>query len=206
MTPPNKIPFPQFDTTEVTQLIQQRRSVFTRDFSDEEIDKSDIDQILANAHWAPTHGRTEPWHFVVISGAARATFGQAHAEIYKRYTPETEFSEGKYQKWARRPTECSHMIAICVKRGSNPKIPVIEETNAVACAVQNMYLTTLSLGLVGYWTTGGMTYHPAMKDHLGLGPEDQCLGFFMLGKPKDPEFYPKGFRKVGWEEKVVWME
>jgi len=73
-------------------------------------------------------------------------------------------------------------------------------------AVQNMYLTTFALGLVGYWSSGGMTYHPAMKELFNLGEEDQFLGFFMLGKPKDKEYYPKGFRKSKWEEKVVWLD
>ncbi len=206
MTPPNKIPFPQFDIQDVNRLIQHRRSVFTRGYSDQPVDRADVEQILANAHWAPTHGRTEPWHFVVISGSAREAFGKAHAKMYKRHTPEADFKEAKYQKLARRPTECSHLIAVCMKRGNNPRIPVLEETNSVACAVQNMYLTTLALGLVGYWTTGGMTYHPAMKAHFGLGEEDQFMGFFMLAKPKDSEFYPKGLRKEGWEEKVEWWE
>ncbi|MEZ4684680.1 MAG: hypothetical protein R3B47_00980 [Bacteroidia bacterium] len=64
-----------------------------------------------------------------------------------------------------------------MKRGANAKIPVIEEVEAVACAVQNMYLTTFALGLAGYWSSGGMTYHPAMKELFHLGEEDQCLGF-----------------------------
>lgn len=199
-----KIPFPTFDIDTVTNLIQQRRSIFPVDFSGEIIPKAQVEQILANAHWAPTHGRTEPWFFVVFTGSALEKFGQDHGEMYKAHTPPEEFVEAKYNKLVRRPTECSHMIAICMKRGDNPKIPVIEETNAVACAVQNMYLTTFALGLAGYWSSGGMTYHPAMKDYLNLGPNDQCLGFFMLGVPKDKEQYPRGTRKVKWEEKVEW--
>ena len=204
-TPPGKIPFPQFDIETVNNLIQQRRSLFPRDFSGEKVDKKDVEQILENANWAPTHGRTEPWFFVVITGSALEKFGLTHAEMYREQTPPADFSEEKYNKLARRPTECSHVIAICMRRGDKAKIPVIEEVEAVAMAVQNMYLTTFALGLAGYWSSGGMTYHPAMKELFNLGEEDQFLGFFMLGKPKDAEFYPKGFRKAKWEEKVVWM-
>lgn len=206
MTPPGKIPFPTFDIENVNKLIQQRRSLFPRDFSGEQVDQKDIEQILENAHWAPNHGRTEPWSFIVMSGSALEKFGITHAEMYKAHTPAETFSEEKYKKLAKRPTECSHMIAICMKRGDKPRIPMIEEVEAVGCAVQNMYLTTFALGLAGYWSSGGMTYHPAMKKLFKLGEEDQCLGFFLLGKPKDKEFYPKGYRKAGWQEKVVWME
>lgn len=200
------IPFPKFDIKTVNQLIQQRRSIFTVDFSDEPVTQAEVEQILANAHWAPTHGRTEPWHFLVFSGAGLVKFGEDHGEMYKTHTPPEEYVEVKYQKLRKRPTECSHVIAICMKRGDRAGIPVIEETNAVACAVQNMYLTTFALGLAGYWSSGGMTYHPAMKDYLNLGPDDLCLGFFMLGRPKDTERYPKGMRKVSWEEKVEWRD
>ncbi|MFK7973002.1 MAG: nitroreductase [Bacteroidia bacterium] len=205
MTPPGKIPFSPFDIDEINRLIQQRRSVFTRDFSDEVVDKNAIEQILENAHWAPNHGKTEPWGFVVMTGSALEKFGLAHAEMYKEHTAPEAFSEEKYAKLAKRPTECSHMIAICMKRGANPKIPAVEEIGAVACAVQNMYLTTCALGLGGYWSSGGMTYHPAMKQLFNLGEEDMCLGFFLIGKPKNSEYYPKGYRKAKWEDKVVWM-
>jgi nitroreductase len=203
---PEKLPFPQFDVEEVKKLLMHRRSRFPREFSGEPVSKHEVSLLLKYAHWAPTHGRTEPWHFVVISGDARASFGEAHAALYKRETPQEEFSELKYEKLKKRPTECAHMIAICMKRGDNPKIPVIEEVCAVACAVQNIYLMATAQGLAGYWSTGGMTFHEGMKGLLALRPEDQCLGFFMLGRPKDTRHWPKGYRKTGWEEKVMWME
>jgi nitroreductase len=142
----------------------------------------------------------------VITGDALEKLGLAHAEMYREHTPPANFSEEKYKKLARRPTECSHVIALCMKRDEKARIPVVEEIEAVAMAVQNMYLTTFALGLAGYWSSGGMTYHPAMKELFKLGEEDQFLGFFMLGKPKDKDFYPKGYRKEKWAEKVVWME
>jgi len=64
MTPPGKIVFPTFDIEQVNRLIQDRRSLFPRDFSEEQVDQKDVEQILENAHWAPNHGRTEPWGFV----------------------------------------------------------------------------------------------------------------------------------------------
>lgn len=30
--------------------------------------RSALEQMLEAANWAPTHGRTEPWRFVVLSG------------------------------------------------------------------------------------------------------------------------------------------
>lgn len=206
MTPPGKIHLPTFNIEEVNKLIRQRRSIFPKDFSGEKVSRAEVELLLENAHWAPTHGKTEPWFFKVYSGDALQSLGEAHAALYKQEMPADQFQEVKYEKLKKRPTECSHVIAICMKRGKNPKIPAIEEVSAVACAVQNMYLTTTALGFAGYWSPSGMTYHPGMKEIMGLGEEDQFMGFFMLGRPKDKEYWPKGYRKSGFAEKVEWVE
>lgn len=41
-----------------------------------------IMQLLALADWAPTHGYTEPWRFVVFGGDKVKDFCQQHAQKY----------------------------------------------------------------------------------------------------------------------------
>ena len=195
---------PSFDVEGMTHLLRSRRSIKPKDFSGEVIDRAEIELLLANAHWAPNHGKTEPWHFVVFAGEGRQRLAQAQAEMYRQHTPPEQFKSAKYDKLQKQPLLCSHVIAICHRRGDLPKIPVIEEVEAVAAAVQNLHLTATALGLAGYWSSGGMTYHPAMREFLGLSAEDQVLGFFLLGKPKGA--WPSGSRKAPWTEKVRWEE
>ncbi|MFK7926487.1 MAG: nitroreductase, partial [Bacteroidia bacterium] len=183
---------------------RQRRSIFPPQYSDEVIPRKQIELLLENAHWAPSHGRTEPWFFKVFHGDALGRLGQVHAELYREHMAEDKFKPAKYEKLKLRSTECSHVIAICMKRGHKAKIPVIEEVEAVACAVENLWLTATALGIGGYWSSGGMTYHQSMKDFLGLGEEDQCLGFFMLGMPKEGA-WPTGKRENDWQDKVEWI-
>lgn len=200
-----RLPVPQFDLEVIRSLIQGRRSVFPVDYeAGAVIPREQIAFLLECAHWAPNHGKTEPWFFKVFSGPALARLGKAHADLYKRHTPPDEFKPAKHAKLEKRPTQCSHMIAICMRRGDNPKIPELEEIEAVACAVQNLWLAASSQGLAGYWSSGGMTYHDEMRDWLGLGPEDRCLGFFHLGLPKNG--WPQGTRKKSWQQKVEWVE
>lgn len=201
---PGTVRLPDFDIDAVNQLIRLRRSIFTRQMSDEAIPREKIELILENAHWAPNHGHTEPWFFKVFSGDARAKIGAAHAALYEAETTSETFSQKSYDKLFIRPTQCSHVIAICMRRGDNPKIPEIEEVAAVAAAVQNMHLTATALGIGAYWSSGGKTYSDGMKEILGLRPEDKCLGFFYLGYLKGS--WPEGSRKTGWEAKVVWEE
>ena len=198
----NATSLPSLDLDEISRVIRLRRSMSPPKYSGEPVRKEEVELLLENAHWAPNHGKTEPWHFIVFSGESLAELGKQHAELYKTHTPAESFQQEKYEKLMRRPTEASHVIAICMKRGSNPKIPEIEEIEAVACAVQNIYLTATALGLAGYWSSGGMTYHDSMREALGLGAEDRCLGFFFLGRPGGE--WPEGKRRSTWQEKVEW--
>lgn len=189
---------------QVNHLIRGRRSVYPQHFSEEVVPREQVEMILENAHWAPTHGRTEPWFFHVYSGEGLARFGELHAGLYRAHTPAEKFSEATFDKLRTKPTQCSHLIVLCMKRGPNEKIPEIEEIESVACAVQNMALTVTALGLGGYWGSGGMTYHPALGEALGLGPADRVLGLFHLGVPRVVP--PQGLRKTPWTEHVAWHE
>ncbi|MDB5226098.1 MAG: nitroreductase [Bacteroidota bacterium] len=163
-----------------------------------------IREILPAANWAPTHGLTEPWRFIIFSGKEGVQkFGQLHADLYKQETPEEQFLQKKYDKILHKPDHASHLIVIAMKRGKQENIPEQEELAATACAVQNILLTASTSGLATYWGTGGMCYHPSLKKYFGLGAEDKIMGFLYMGY-SDKE-HPKGFRHTGIEEKITWM-
>lgn len=191
---------------DINHFIRSRRTIKPDKFTDEIIDDQVIKEILENANWAPTHGHTEPWYFVVFSGKGRERLGQFQADLYKEVTPEAEYKGKKYHKLLNNPQKASHVIGIGMKRGDKPhKIPVVEEIEATACAVQNMWLTASARGIAGYWNSGGMTYHPRMKELFGLTQkEDQVLGFLYLGYPAID--WPEGKRNSSIEAKTRWIE
>ena len=96
----------------------------------------------------------------------------------------------------------SHIISIGMKRTTTKQIPEIEDIEAVACAVQNIYLSVAAYGIGGYWTTGGITYLERAKYHFGLDERDKLLGFFYIGQVAIPS--PGGKRKP-LEESVEWI-
>jgi nitroreductase len=187
----------------LTQIITNRRTVKPTGMNGKKIPDDIIRQLLSLADWAPTHGYTEPWYFVVYSGDAVKQFCADHAELYKNNTPTAQYIPGNYEKLQHQGDLASHVIAICMKRGDNPKIPEIEEIAAVSCAVQNMWLGATDLGLAAYWGSGGMTYTAAMQDYLGLRDQDKVLGFFFLGYADGD--IPEGRRIKPLTEKVKWM-
>lgn len=186
----------------IDYLIHNRRAVFPVQMNGEKIPDEIVKQLLENANWAPTHHYTEPWRFKVFSGKSLEHLVSFQRELYQKETPPDQVKEKKVKRYEDIPNQVSHIIAICMKRAETGKVPPeVEELAAVACAVQNIWLSLLPHGLAGYWSTGNGTYSEEMKDFLDLGVNDRCMGFFFLGKTDQP--LTRGRRKP-IEEKVEW--
>lgn len=183
----------KYDLDQINHLIQNRRSIFPKDYGRGEVTKEQITALLENARWAPTHAMTQPWRFVVFHGEGCTDFGKWQAEEYKKQEGD-DYNPSKYEKIIAKAEKASAIIAIGLKRQSSEKLPLVEEISAVACAVQNIHLTATAMGLAGYWCTGGMTYTKVLRKHLGLKKNDSCMGLFYLGLPADPEKKHKSHR------------
>lgn len=190
----------EFIVTE--KIIRERRSIKPQSFNGKKIDNKTIDQLIQSADWAPTHGYTEPWRFIIMYDKGVQRFCEDHAELYKSNTPLEKFVQSKYDKLKTQGDKVSHVIACFSHRGENPNIPELEEICATACAIQNVLLVAESLGISALWSTGGEILKPWMKEYLQLREEDSMLGILYLGysdAPKQP-----GRRLVSLEEKVMW--
>ncbi|MBG9376367.1 nitroreductase [Panacibacter sp. DH6] len=184
-------------------IIRNRRSSKPALMNGKSIDDSTIQQLLELADWAPTHGHTEPWRFVVYGGEKVKEFCNDHASLYKANTPEEKFMHATYDKLQRQGDLVSHIILVYMKRGNNPKIPVLEEIAAASCAVENVLLGASTLNVAVLWGSGGMTHHPAMKQYLNLAEEDVVLGILYLGYTDD-QVAKEGRRIVPAADKITW--
>lgn len=173
----------KFNLSEVNSVIRERRTIYPEQLSDRQVHKEQIETILNNAQWAPTHGNTQPWRFKVFTGEGRSKLGNFLAQTYLDLIPKEEQNDQKLAKLLTRPTMASAVIAVCMERQKEEKIPEIEEIEAVACAIQNMHLTCTAYGLGGFWASPKLIYTPAMNEFLGLGEKDKCLGLFYIGYP-----------------------
>jgi nitroreductase len=186
----------------IIKTILQRRSVKPESFTGEPITPSIIETILNSAVWAPTHGRTEPWHFYIYADGSRANLGNHLAEAYKTFTAPEAFDEGKYATLANRPLLASHAILVAMTRGNNTKIPKTEELMACACAVQNILLTATSLGIGSFWSTPALLHTNAFRDHYTLREEDEFIGLIYLGHHAALDQL-EGKRHASWREKTT---
>ncbi|MGM0634698.1 MAG: nitroreductase family protein [Bacteroidota bacterium] len=185
---------------DVFEAIKSRRSVYPNQYNDKEISKSAIEKILATANWAPNHRKTEPWRFKVLQGKAKSNLADFLVE--KQTSKEGELSSFKERKIRSKFEDSSAVIAICMQRDLNERLPEWEEIAAVAMAVQNMWLACTAENIGSYWSSPALISE--LADFFDFAQGEYCLGFFYMGY--FDENLPIGERKSSVEEKVTWLK
>ena len=186
--------------TAVNTVIKNRRSVFPPMYNGDKIDDTIINQILENALWAPNHRKTEPWSFKVFTGDSLQSLSDYSGNWYKTNTPEDKFSEMKFEKTKKKALQSSHVIALIMNRHED-LVPEWEEIAAVACAVQNMWLTAAAYGVGAYWSSP--KYAIEGDTFFNLESNQKCLGLFYLGIPV--EGLQLNAERTALDEKVEWV-
>lgn len=187
---------------EVFDAIIKRRSIKPDKMKSDPVDHAILAKMFEAANWAPTHGLTEPWRFIVFEGEARKGLADA---IISTMAPEGQATipadDPRCAKVNKTATTPPVTIAIVCATSTNPKIVEHEEIISAGIAVQNMMLTARGVGLATYWSSGTKAFHPRMAAFLGIEPPSRCLGFLYVGWPAIA--WPEGVRRP-IAEKVSW--
>ena len=93
------------------------------------------------------------------------------------------------------------VIAIILNRSNADLLPEWEEVAAVSIAVQNMWLTTTSIGLGAFWASPEFMKY--LADLLNLNENQKPMGFFYVGEIA-MEYPSPGRGDIG--EKIEWMK
>ena len=187
--------------TDLTELIHRRRSIFPPMFTGERIDDEVIKKILANANQAPSHKKTNPWRFHVITGEGLQKLADFFQTTYKSHISSEEFKEMKYKKLGTNPLKASHVIAIGAKLSPESGLPEWEEIAAVAASIQNLYLSVTASSLGGYWSSPVLMIKH-IDQFIDLDENERCLGFFYIGVPQ--EALDLDVDKGDVSEKIKW--
>lgn len=183
----------KYNLSEISAVIRDRRSIAPENYSDRKVHREIIEDVLNNAKWAPTHGMVQPWRFKIFLGDKVKGAGEELIRIYKEVVPKEKWSQRKIDKMQARAESLSALTFICMSPDGNENIPELENIEAVACAVQNMYLTCTAYGLGCYWSSPKFVYTEVMNEFLGLKENEKCLGIFYMGYPSIE--WPKSHRK-----------
>lgn len=165
---------------DLNKIISSRRSVYPPMYNDDTLHLDEINQVLESARWAPNHKKTEPWRYVVIhSESALQDLAEYATSYYKKNTPVENFNAKKYSKISEKIQKSGAVIAICMQRDPEARVPEWEEIAAVSMSVQNMWLTCTEMGLGCYWSSP--KYALEAHDYLRLDQGCRCLGFLYVG-------------------------
>ncbi len=190
---------------EVLNLIKNRRSLYPMQMEEgSKIPNESIHKILELANYAPSHKRTEPWRFIVMEKNGLSNFLDFQIKFIQDSKIPAKKKAEKILKTKRKKDQVSHIIAVCMHRDEEKRIPRQEEEYAVACSVQNMLLGLDSLGLIGYWSTGNLAFSNKTKHFFKLNQEDHCMGFLILGLPKAKLNLKEKIQISEIEKKVTW--
>ena len=179
----------------LNKIIRNRKTIYPVKFSDKEIPKYLINEILENAIHAPTHRMTQPWFFRVYKGKSKDVL----CEIIQKIDNE-KYSGVKINKFIEKVKLSDTIISICITKDESNRVPEWEEIAAVSMAVQNMWLSCYVNNIGSYWST------PALKDdyakNSGLNGNQKSLGFFFMGSYNHIETQKV---REGLNSKVEWV-
>ncbi len=173
----------KYNLSKVVELIRNRRSIRPENYSDRKVHREIVEGVLNSAIWAPTHGMTQPWRFKVSMKDSLLRLASTLPELYKAATSPERYKVQKAEKIRARCESVSVIVFICMEEDPSGRIPETEEIAAIGCAVQNMMLHCTAYGLGSYWSSPQYCYSHEMRDFLGLGKNERCLGMFYMGYP-----------------------
>jgi nitroreductase len=170
--------------TEAIELLKTRRSVKPQELGGPAPSAAEIETLLTIASRVPDHGKLTPWRFIVFSGDARLTAGDAIAAAFLANHPEAkpEHVEMERTRLSRAPL----VIAVVSRAGPHVKIPEWEQVLSAGAAAMNLVLAAHALGYAASWITEWYAYDRRVLDALGLGPDEKIAGFVHIGRPAVP--------------------
>ncbi len=159
----------------------------------------DLERILLAGTRAPDHGKLAPWRFVVLESVGREVLGNAMAAALQ--SSRSECTDAHLATEREKPMRAPTIIAVAAHLVRLHKVPEIEQLQAVAAAVQNMFLAAHALGYGAMWKTGAATRAPQVKEALGFTADDEIVAFLYLGT----NAVPGPVRAGSLEGKVRWL-
>ena len=165
---------------ELAVLVRDRRTNLRVD-PQRAVSSELVEQLCELVTWAPNHKRTEPWRFVVFSGAGRAKLGDAFesSQIADGVTDDGKLAKAR-TKYGRAPV----VVAVIATGDDNP-MRRDENRDAVAAGIQNMLLGATAAGLASFWSTGGATVAAGVRELCHCADDERIIGLIYLGWPLD---------------------
>lgn len=141
-------------------------------------------RMLRSAVRVPDHGRLAPWRFVRITGDARAQLGEVLATRCRERDPDV--SNAVVEKDRQRFSQAPVVVAVvgCIHKGH--RIPEVEQLLSGGSVCFALLQAAQGMGFGAQWLTGWAAYDPTVRETLGIGGDEQVLGFIHIGSVSAP--------------------
>jgi nitroreductase len=156
---------------DVETAIRTRRT--HKAFTEQPLARTELEELLALAAWAPNHNLTVPWRFRVLGPAALARLKDAAGP------------EG-----AAKLDRCPTLVAVSARLSGDP-VQDEEDLHATAVASYIVLLAAHARGLAGYWRTPAALREDGGRAALGLPPEERSVGLLHLGHGRQERPVPE---------------
>lgn len=166
------------------QLLNDRRSVPSRQLGEPGPAPAELDALLRAAVRVPDHGKLTPWRFILIRGDARLRLGDLLAQTTLARQPEA--APAMVEKDRERFSFAPLIVAVVAQIDeAHSKIPPQEQLLSAGCVAYNLLLGAQQLGYGAQWLTGWAVYDATILGALGLSAHERLVGFIHIGTARE---------------------
>lgn len=167
------------------KLLNDRRSVPSRQLSDPGPDAAELQALLQAAARVPDHGKLVPWRFLLIRGDARRRLGDLLARTTLANNPDV--APAMVEKDRERFNFAPLIVTVVARIDeTDTKVPAQEQLLSAGCVAYNLLLGAQQLGYGAQWLTGWAAYDPTVRAALGVKDAERIVGFIHIGTAREP--------------------
>lgn len=166
-------------TPPLLQVLDQRRSVPSRQLREPGPDTSTLLQMLRSASRVPDHGKLVPFRFIRIQGKARTAMGELLARRTLQQDPSAPAAA--VAKERGRFASAPLIVAVVARLQPGHKVPLQEQWLTAGSVCFALLQAAQAYGFGAQWLTGWAATDPVVCSELGLGPDERIAGFIHIG-------------------------
>ena len=169
---------------ELAELIRSRRSIGI--FNDAPVSLELVHELLESAVYAPNHRLTEPWRFIMLTGAGRERYAEIRCAMVldfmkeKSETERKQATDGTYRKFINVPV----YLLLVMRKQANAELDE-EDYAACCCVIQNFLLLAWERGLGTIWKT--FKNDVRLREFLKLDDQERVVGIVHIGYSAEEE-------------------
>lgn len=167
---------------QTSEAIKARRTI--KKFTNQEVAREHIEEMLAAAALAPNHRMTQPWRFYVFGPVARTGYGLALGNRKAKKFDDQVLAQSIRENTTAEHTALPLMLGISMLMNENEEIRE-EDYAATMMAVENLLVTAADLGYGTALRTGAVLTDPAARAALTINGGERLVLVIHVGVPAE---------------------